>query len=152
MNTILKFVDGWTEMVQCVASIERVSAHLSTHIIIKRVACKDSKYNWLKFTTVYICMLTFFYLIVFQIDATSPYLYGYISPKPYKLTRTPSITLKGHYVLGARILAIPYTIIILWNLDFLLPPIKYLSWFNITSDVSTGLCHSHLPTSDILRD
>ena len=38
-----------TAMVQCVASVEKVSAHLSTHSIIKfelkHVAYKDSKYN-----------------------------------------------------------------------------------------------------------
>ena len=48
---------------------------------LKCVACKDSKYNWLKFAAVAFIPLTFFYFVVilFRIDATSPYLYGFIT-------------------------------------------------------------------------
>ena len=88
---------------------------------LKCVACKDSKYNWLKFAAVAFIPLTFFYLVVvlFRIDATSPYLYGFITlnqalASPISL-RGLFLTLKGHYLHGARLLAIPYTV---WNLDF----------------------------------
>ena len=88
---------------------------------LKCVACKESKHNWLKFAAVAFIPLTFFYFMVvlFRIDATSPYLYGFITlnqavASPISL-RGFFLTLKGHYVLGVRLLAIPYTI---WNLDF----------------------------------
>ena len=88
---------------------------------LKCVPCKNSQYNWLKFTAVAFVPLTFFYFIVilFRIDATSPYLYGFINlnqalASPINL-RGIFLTLKRDYLLGARILAIPYTI---WNLDF----------------------------------
>jgi hypothetical protein len=88
---------------------------------LKCIPCNKSHYNWLKFTAVAFLPLSFFYFIVilFRIDATSPYLYGFITlnqalASPTSL-RGLFLTLKGHYLLGARILAIPYTI---WNLDF----------------------------------
>ena len=88
---------------------------------LKCVPCKNSQYNWLKFTAVAFVPLTFFYFIVilFRIDATSPYLYGFINlnqalASPISL-RGIFLTLKRDYLLGARILAVPYTI---WNLDF----------------------------------
>ena len=96
---------------------------------LKCVPCKNSQYNWLKFTAVAFVPLTFFYFIVilFRIDATSPYLYGFINlnqalASPISLRGI--FTLKRDYLLGARILAIPYTI---WNLDFFsLSPTEYL--------------------------
>jgi hypothetical protein len=88
---------------------------------LKCVACRESKYNWLKFTAAAFIPLTFFYFVVvlFRIDATSPYLYGFIAlnqalASPTSL-RQLFLTLKGHYIFTARLVAIPYTI---WNLDF----------------------------------
>ena len=82
---------------------------------------KDSHYNWLKFLAVAFIPLTLFYSVVplFWIDATSLYLYGFITlnqalASPVSLWGL-LITLKGNYLLGVRLLAIPFTI---WNLDF----------------------------------
>ena len=90
---------------------------------LKCVACVhiDNHYSWLKFIAVVFIPLTFFYFIVilFRIDATSPYLYGYITlnqvlASPINLWAT-FLTLKRNTLLLVRLLAIPYTI---WNLDF----------------------------------
>ena len=88
---------------------------------LKCIACDHSHYNWLKFVAVAFIPLTLFYfaIILFRIDATSPYLYGFITlnqafASPIYL-RAAFLTLKGNTLLIARLLAIPYTI---WNLDF----------------------------------
>ena len=88
---------------------------------LKCVACKHSYYNWLKFVAAAFIPLTLFYFVIvlFRIDATSPYLYGYITlnqalASPIHL-RGAFLGLKGNALLAGRLLAIPYTI---WNLDF----------------------------------
>ena len=88
---------------------------------LKCITCTDRQYNWLKFIAVAFIPLTLFYfvIILFRIDATSPYLYGFITlnqaiASPINI-RGILLTLKGKYLLGGRLLAIPYTI---WNLDF----------------------------------
>ena len=88
---------------------------------LKCIACPDSHKNWLKFVAVAFIPLTFFYFLVllFRIDATSPYLYGFITLNQ-ALASPPSLrgtflTLKGKNLLIARLITIPYTI---WNLDF----------------------------------
>ena len=75
----------------------------------------------MKFTAAVFIPLTIFYFIVilFRINATNPYLHGFITlnqaiASPIIL-RATLITLQGKYVLALRLLAIPYTI---WNLDF----------------------------------
>ena len=85
------------------------------------IQCTNNKYNWLKFTAAVFIPLTIFYFIVilFRINATNPYLHGFITlnqaiASPIIL-RATLITLQGKYVLALRLLAIPYTI---WNLDF----------------------------------
>ena len=88
---------------------------------LKCVPCVHSHYSWLEYIAVAFVPLTAFYLLVllFRIDATSPYLYGFITlnqalASPISL-RALFLTLEGYYLLVARLLAIPYTI---WNLDF----------------------------------
>ena len=88
---------------------------------LKCVTCTDCHYNWLKFIAVAFIPLIFFYfmVILFRIDATSPYLYGFITlnqalASPISL-RGAFLTLKGNYILGGRLLVMLYTI---WNLDF----------------------------------
>ena len=88
---------------------------------LKCIHCTDSHHNWLKFIAVAFIPLTIFYFVVilFQIDATSPYLYGFITlnqalGSPINL-REILLALKAKNLLGGRLLAIPYTI---WNLDF----------------------------------
>ena len=88
---------------------------------LKCVPCMHSHYNWIKFMIIAFIPLTLFYFVVllFRIDATSPYLYGFITlnqalASPISL-RAFFLTLKGDYLLVARLIAIPYTI---WNLDF----------------------------------
>ena len=88
---------------------------------LKCIACVHNRYSWLKFVAVAFIPLTFFYFVVilFRIDTTSPYLYGFITlnqalASPIYL-RGVFLTLKGSILLVARLLAIPYTI---WNLDF----------------------------------
>ena len=89
---------------------------------LKCIACHiHNHYGWLKFVAVALIPLTFFYFVVilFRIDATSPYLYGFITlnqalASPISL-RGVFLTLKGNALLVARLLTIPYTI---WNLDF----------------------------------
>ena len=88
---------------------------------LKCIACTDSYHNWLKFIAVAFIPLTLFYLVVilFRIDAASPYLYGFITlnqalASPISL-RGAFLTLKGNHILGGRIITIPYTI---WNLEF----------------------------------
>ena len=82
---------------------------------------KDSHYNWLKFVAVAFIPLILFYFVVilFQIDATNPYLYGFITlnqalASPISL-RGILLSLNGKDLLGGQLLAIPYAI---WNLDF----------------------------------
>ena len=79
------------------------------------------KYNWLKFTAAAFIPLTIFYFIVilFRINATNPYLYGFIIlnqaiASPVHL-RVFFLSLTGKSKFVARLLTLPYTI---WNLDF----------------------------------
>ena len=90
---------------------------------LKCIACTvtDNHYNWLKFVAAALIPLTFFYFVVllFRIDATSPYLYGFITfnqalASPLSL-RAMLLTIKRNTLLAGRLIAIPYTI---WNLDF----------------------------------
>ena len=88
---------------------------------LKCVPCKHSRYNWLKFVAVAFFPLTLFYFVVllFRIDATSPYLYGFITlnqalASPISL-RGLFLALKKNYLLAARIITLPYAV---WNLDF----------------------------------
>ena len=98
------------------------------------VKCK-SKYNWLKYVTVAYVPLTIFYFIVilFRIDATEPYLYGFITlnqglASPISL-RAVFISTNGKSALALRVIAIPYAI---WSLDFF----RSLS-LNICLDLTT---------------
>ena len=75
----------------------------------------------MKFTAAAFIPLTIFYFIVilFRINATNPYLYGFVFLNqalalPINL-RAVLIAVKGKYALAMRLLVIPYTI---WNLDF----------------------------------
>ena len=95
----------------------------------------SGKYNWLKYVAVAYVPLTIFYFIVvlLRIDATEPYLYGFITlnqglASPASL-RAAFITVTGKFALGLRIIAIPYAI---WNLDFF----RSLS-LNICLDLTT---------------
>ena len=88
---------------------------------LKCIACTDSHYNWMKFVAAAFIPLTLFYFVVllFRIDATSPYLYGFITLNQ-ALASPPSLRgmlliLKRHTLLAGRLIAVPYTI---WNLDF----------------------------------
>ena len=88
---------------------------------LKCIACTDSYYNWVKFVAAAFIPLTFFYFVVllFRIDATSPYLYGFITLNQ-ALASPPSLrgmllALKRDTLLEVRLIAVPYTI---WNLDF----------------------------------
>ena len=85
------------------------------------VRCTNSRLNWLKFIAIAFIPLTIFYFIVilFRINATHPYLYGFITfsqllTSPFVL-RAIFLTLNGKYKLAARIFAVLYGI---WNLDF----------------------------------
>ena len=85
------------------------------------VRCTNSRLNWLKFIAIAFIPLTIFYFIVilFRINVTHPYLYGFITfsqllTSPFGL-RASFLTLKGKYKLAARIFAVLYGI---WNLDF----------------------------------
>ena len=85
------------------------------------IKCTNSKYNWLKFTAAAFIPLTIFYFIVilFRINATNPYLYGFITlnqalAAPVNL-RAILTVLKGKYIVALRLIAVPYTI---WNLDY----------------------------------
>ena len=87
---------------------------------LKCVKC-NSNYNWLKYLAVAYIPLTIFYFIVvvFRIDATEPYLYGFVTlnqglASPISM-RAILMTLTGNYALAIRIIAIPYA---MWNLDF----------------------------------
>ena len=98
------------------------------------VKCK-SKYNWLKYVTIAYVPLTIFYFIVilFRIDATEPYLYGFITlnqglASPANL-RAVFMTVTGKIALTLRIITIPYAT---WNLDFF----RSLS-LNICLDLTT---------------
>ena len=110
-----------------------------------------SKYNWLKFIPVAFIPLTFFFFIFafFRINATNPYLYGFITlnqvlASPVVL-RAGLTTLKGKYALAMRVTAIPHTI---WNLDYFRSlSTEYLSQLVNTTNLSFGLCHRCLPTS-----
>ena len=89
------------------------------------IKCTNSSYNWLKFIAVAFIPLTIFYFIVilFRINATNPYLYGFITfnqvvSAPINL-RAAFFNLEGTSILQykyiPRILMLPMTI---WNLDF----------------------------------
>ena len=85
------------------------------------ITCTNSHYNWINFVAAAFIPLTFFYFVVllFRIDATSPYLYGFITfnqalASPLSL-RAMLLTLKRDTLLAGRLIAIPYTV---WNLDF----------------------------------
>ena len=92
------------------------------------VKCSNNDYNcqWLKFTAVTFVPLTLFYFVVvlFRINATNPYLYGFIAfnqvfTAPINL-RAAFFNLEGTSMLSQykyipRIVALPMTI---WNLDF----------------------------------
>ena len=113
---------------------------------LKCITCTDSHYNWMKFVAAAFIPLTFFCFVVllFRIDATSPYLYGFITLNQ-ALASPPSLrgmllTLKKEALLAGRLITI------LIPFGTLIPLTEYLPWFNDTSDISTGLCHSHLPT------
>ena len=104
-------------MVQCVANVRLALAPY----YLKCIACTDSHYNWIKFVAAAFIPLTFFYFVVllFRIDAISPYLYGFITLNQ-ALASPPSLramllTLKRDTLLEGRLIAVPYTI---WNLDF----------------------------------
>ena len=95
----------------------------------------SGEYNWLKYVAVAYVPLTIFYFIVilFRVDATEPYLYGFITfnqglASPLNL-RAVFITVHGKIALTLRIITIPYTI---WNLDFF----RSLS-LNICLDLTT---------------
>ena len=89
---------------------------------LKCVPCTDGHHNnWLKFVIIAFIPLTLFYFLVllFRVDATSPYLYGFFTlnqalASPISL-RGLFLSLRGDYLMVARIIAIPYTV---WNLDF----------------------------------
>ena len=85
------------------------------------IHCLNSNYNWMKYFAIAFIPLTFFYFIVilFRINATNPYLYGFITlnqafGSPINL-RSTFIGLNGKFKLAARLIVIPYT---LWNLDY----------------------------------
>ena len=85
------------------------------------VNCSSSKYNWLKFITVAFLPLTVFYVIViiFRINATNPYLYGFITINqvlgaPINLRVVLNAT-KGNYRFIIRLMAMSYSV---WNLDY----------------------------------
>ena len=95
----------------------------------------SGKSNWLKYMAVAYVPLTIFYFIVilFRVDATEPYLYGFITfnqglASPLNL-RAVFITVQGKIALILRIITIPYAI---WNLDFF----RSLS-LNICLDLTT---------------
>ena len=81
----------------------------------------SGEYNWLKYVAIAYIPLTIFYFIVilFRVDATEPYLYGFITfnqglASPTNL-RAVFLSVNGHTALALRIITIPYAI---WNLDF----------------------------------
>ena len=85
------------------------------------VRCTNSRLNWLKFIAIAFIPLTVFFFIVvlFRINATHLYLYGFITfsqfvASPFAL-RGSFLILNGKYKFAARIIAVPYSI---WNLDF----------------------------------
>ena len=85
------------------------------------IRCPNSRRNWWKFIAIAFIPLTVFYFIVilFRINATNPYLYGFITLNqalgfPINL-QSVLIKLEGSYKLATRIIAIPYTI---WNFDY----------------------------------
>jgi hypothetical protein len=81
----------------------------------------SGEYNWLKYVAIaYIPLTIFFFTVVFlRIDATEPYLYGFITfnqglASPSNL-RAVFMTVNGKIALALRIVTIPYAV---WNLDF----------------------------------
>ena len=87
------------------------------------IKCSSSNYNWLKFMAVAFIPLTLFYFVVilFRINATNPYLYGFITfnqvlASPLNL-RAIFLALRRHSTFKniSRILVLP---IAMWNLDF----------------------------------
>ena len=63
---------------------------------LKCVPCKHSHYNWLKFVAIAFIPLTLFYfmMLLFRIDATSPYLYGFIT---LNQALASPISLRGYF-------------------------------------------------------
>ena len=101
------------------------------------INCSNSNHNWLKFIAVAFIPLTIFYFIVilFRINATNPYLYGFIT---FNQVVTAPINLRAVFLASIeiptfnhvlRIIALPMTI---WNLDFF----RSLT-LNICLDIST---------------
>ena len=85
------------------------------------VKCNNGEYNWLKFIAAAFLPLTIFYFVVilFRINATNPYLYGFITinqglGSPINL-RAVLTVVNGTNRLIIRLLALFYSI---WNLDF----------------------------------
>ena len=86
------------------------------------IECTNGAYNWLKFAAVAFIPLTFFYVmvIIFGVNATNPYLYGFITLNQALTTpanlRAAFISI-GNYKLklAAKMFALPTSI---WNLDF----------------------------------
>lgn len=85
------------------------------------IKCADCSHSWMKFVAAAFIPLTVFYFIVvlFRINATNPYLYGFITFSQLVTSpvfmRGAFLSLRGHYRSAFGILAVPYTI---WNLDF----------------------------------
>ena len=87
------------------------------------IKCSNSNYNWLKFIAVGFVPLTLFYfiIIIFRINGTNPYLYGFIS---FYQTLASPLNLRGNFLnikgistfkYKERILLLPMAI---WNHDF----------------------------------
>ena len=82
----------------------------------------SSNYNWMKFAAAALVPVTTFYfmVILFRIDATNPYLYGYIMLNqalgaPVNLRVLLMSLSNGGTGTLVRIITIPYSI---WNLDY----------------------------------
>ena len=85
------------------------------------VKCSSSKYNWLKFIIVAFLPLTIFYFIVvlFRINATNPYLYGFITINqafgtPINI-RAVLTAINGRSRFIFRLFSMSYSV---WNLDY----------------------------------
>ena len=85
------------------------------------IRCDNNNFNWFKFIAVAFIPLTVFYFIVilFRINATNPYMYGFITFNQFVgspiFLRACFLTLKGKYKFAVRLIALPYGV---WNLDF----------------------------------
>ena len=119
---------------------------------LKCVPCTDGHHNnWLKFIIIAFIPLTlsYFLVLLFRVDATSPYIPVWIHYSKssfgftHKFTRTLFI-LKRRLFNGSENNSSPLHSMESWFLP--LTSSKYLSWSNYTTNLSTRLCHSHLPT------